>query len=339
MLPVSSARDPYFLYAASNLGSMLGLLGYPFVIEPGVGVLNQSRVWSIGYCVFVAMIASCAFAVRRLESDGKQAGGLRDPSALHGSHVTARLRLRWILLSFVPSSLMLGVTLHISTDIAAVPLLWVLPLALYLLTFVLAFAERKTRIQNWARAVGAPLIIASLLMILLNAHHWSFILLHLATFFCCAMVCHSALAETRPSIEHLTEFYLWISIGGMLGGIFNTLAAPELFSTVFEYPLVLAVAAFLMPTRRAALPRSATLSASSAIVVCIIILTAAGSSMTLFRGSIAIVVGALTILAMAGAASALRAPAVVILMIILWWPPLSGGTSLFTGRSFLGWLE
>jgi len=162
-----------------------------------------------------------------------------------------RRRLRWLLLAFVPSSLMLGVTTFISTDIAAVPLMWVIPLSLYLLTFVVAFA-RRSAIRLSLLVVLLPLativIVISNLLQGLNAK--LLILLNLFYFFIAAQTCHLQLAQDRPSTSRLTEFYFWLSLGGVLGGVFNALVAPMVFKSVAEYPLVVLVACLLLPSER-----------------------------------------------------------------------------------------
>jgi hypothetical protein len=245
-LPVPSARDPYFLYSASNLGSMLALLGYPLVFEPTLGTRRQTWIWALGYVVLIALTATCGLLVRGFTGESRQ-DAVSAP-AVAREPVSVRQRLQWMLLSFIPSSLMLGVTTHISTDIAAVPLLWVLPLAMYLLTFVFAFSPRELLPHRWLVRLLPPLIFACLLTILLNARVWWLIPLHLATFFAIAMVCHRELAGRRPDVQRLTEFYIFMSFGGMLGGVFNSLVAPQIFSAIMEYPLVLALAALVRPS-------------------------------------------------------------------------------------------
>jgi hypothetical protein len=245
-LPMAGARDPYFLYSASNLGSMLGLLAYPFVLEPSAGMRRQTWLWAGGYLTFMALTALCAALVRVCARETQ----VQDVTApLIGSErLSARTRLRWVILSFVPSSLMLGVTTHISTDIAAVPLLWVLPLAMYLGTFVLTFSPREVLPHRWLVRLQPLLIFGSLSTILVNAGTLWLIPLHLAAFGVSALVCHRELACRRPDVHHLTEFYLWISFGGMLGGVFNSLLAPQMFNSILEYPLVLALAALVRPS-------------------------------------------------------------------------------------------
>jgi hypothetical protein len=245
-LPVPSARDPYFLYSASNLGSMIALLGYPLVLEPMVGTQQQMWLWSGGYLFLIALTAACAMSVRAF--GGSLGSDTASDDVNRSEGASGRKPLQWMVLSFVPSSLLLGVTTHISTDIAAVPLLWVLPLALYLATFVLTFSSREIIPHRWLVRALPALILCCLLTILLNGRVSWLIPLHVVTFFASAMVCHRELAQRRPPAQRLTEFYLWMSFGGMLGGVFNSLLAPQLFSGILEYPLLLAVAALLRPS-------------------------------------------------------------------------------------------
>jgi hypothetical protein len=258
-----SANDPYFLYAASNLGSMLALLGYPAVLEPSLALSEQSSVWIAGYGLLALLVAACAFVVAR---NGKDEGGrMKDenkailpaphPSSfiLHPSaptpSVTLRRRLRWVALAFVPSGLLYGVTTYLSTDLAGVPLLWVIPLALYLLTFILAFSRRTLVPPRLVILVLPVLILLHLGHVLshLIAPRWPPMLLHLVLFFTAALFCHGELARDRPTIGHLTEFYLWMSVGGVLGGVFNVLIAPLVFRMVAEYPLEIALACLFVP--------------------------------------------------------------------------------------------
>jgi len=242
-----AAADPYFLYAASNLGSLLALLSYPAVIEPTLKLADQSRGWAIGYGLLVVLIVSCGVFLWRASAVGANPPAMSTPKA--EELLTPKRRLRWLLLAFVPSSLMLSVTTYISTDIAAVPLLWVIPLALYLLTFVLVFAS-KPPLPHWLMVRVLPFVLLPL-VVLLAAHLTEttllLIILHLVAFFAVAMVCHGEIARDRPTPRHLTQFYLWISLGGVLGGVFNALLAPIIFSGVWEYPLTLVLAGLLLP--------------------------------------------------------------------------------------------
>src|SRR5207244_10394139 len=164
-------------------------------------------------------------------------------------------RLRWIAMAALPSSLMLGTTSYLSTDIASVPLLWIVPLALYLLSFVVAFARRQPvslRTISVLAAVAALAAAASILR-LVPLPVPALVGVHAANLFLLALLVHRRLAEERPAVDRLTEFYLLLSLGGVLGGIFNALLAPRLFSTILEYPLVIALALLLRPGRRAGL--------------------------------------------------------------------------------------
>jgi hypothetical protein len=241
--------DPYFLYGASNLGSLLALLGYPLIIEPWLPLVAQSQWWAVGYGVLLVLMVGCAVMLWRSSSAGigLTSGTTAKPE---DETLTLRRRVKWLLLAFVPSSLMLSVTTYISTDIAAIPLLWVIPLALYLLTFILVFARRPVLPQRWLIR-AAPLVMLALVLLLIVKLHASVTILlissHLAALLVVALVCHGELARDRPSAGHLTEFYLWMSLGGVLGGIFNALIAPLIFKEVVEYPLTLVLAGLLLP--------------------------------------------------------------------------------------------
>ncbi|MFN0088137.1 MAG: spermidine synthase, partial [Blastocatellia bacterium] len=247
-----TAKDPYFLYGASNLGSLAALLGYPLLIEPALRLRRQSLVWAGGYLVLIAAIGGCAAI--RWRFAGRERAGEGGEHAEAAEALTAGRRLRWVALAFAPSSLMLGVTTFLSTDISPIPLLWVVPLALYLVTFILAFAKRQWLSMRWTSGI---LPIFALLMcypIMLEIHRpvWSMAPLHLLLFFLIAMTCHRQLAEDRPHTRYLTEFYLWLSVGGVLGGIFNSLIAPNLFRSVIEYPIAIVIALMLRPNPRKA---------------------------------------------------------------------------------------
>lgn len=360
-----AAQDPYFLYAASNFGSMISLILYPFVIEMKLGLPAQGVLWMVGYGVLIGLAGWCGFMVlkqvpaeaeqdvrkamepKALAEEEAETNGMKaltdapadgetetdeesitdkpaqivvkskkmrakdrakaatleaitkEPDSPTGKQPPARddsdrdesrpavavasgpdaiQYLRWVLLGFVPSSLMLGVTMYMSTDIAAVPLLWLIPLALYLLTFILVFSKTPDRLLNAILGVtvgrfskdpekmlkGAtihavmvvlmPIIVLFMVFQMVSGRnllpsspiYWQFVA-HLAVMFLVAMVCHGELARTRPSERHLTGFYLAMSVGGVLGGIFNALIAPVIFNTIAEYSLVLVVACMLLP--------------------------------------------------------------------------------------------
>ena len=245
------ARDPYFLYAASNAGSLLALVSYPALVEPSLKLEQQSHLWSAGYGALVVFMAACVLVLWRKsrpsfpKSKTTCEGDLKDQKS--SETITPHRRLHWLLLAFVPSSLMLGATTFLSSDIAAVPLLWVVPLGVYLLTFILAFARRQILSREVLRRMFALTLAPLVMAFTLQATQpiSLLVLLHLAAFFITSMLCHTALAVDRPEAKHLTEFYLWLSIGGVLGGAFNALLAPLVFNSVAEYPLTLILACWL----------------------------------------------------------------------------------------------
>lgn len=243
------ARNPYWLYGASNLGSMLALLGYPFVMEPRLRLAAQSWSWAAGYGVLAVLVTASAVVLWRLAPAGAAADAGDVSAEVEDTPVAGRERLIWVGLAFIPSSLLLSVTTFITTDVSPIPLLWVVPLALYLLTFTLAFAARPPLPHRWVLMVQ-PFFIAAISLLLM--YGWTrqpllVIPLHLAALFVTALVCHGELARRRPSVSHLTEFYLWIAVGGVLGGIFNVLVAPVLFTRTWEYPIVLTLACLARP--------------------------------------------------------------------------------------------
>ena len=239
-----AAADPYFLYAASNAGSLLALLAYPFFIEPALPLSQQSRDWSFGLGVLALGIALCWVGYRRhMTSIAVVTETAPRP--------TAADRLRWTAYAFVPSSLLLAVTAYITTDLASAPLFWVVPLALYLATFIVAFSRHPLLPHGLMLRLQPLLIILVVILSLVFQSVW-LLLLHLACFFVVAMVCHGELARSRPNARDLTEFYLWISLGGVLGGLFNALLAPVLFPDIWEYPLMLVAACAIRSTEPAA---------------------------------------------------------------------------------------
>jgi hypothetical protein len=310
-----AAKDPYFLYGASNLGSMLALLAYPFVVEPGLILKIQAWTWAVGYFGLVILLAVCAKFVWtaphavKLAADGVeeppldkpvppppdprtsvQAGpppgaarstkakkgikippkqvakaaaprGLAAPLPARPDVMTPWRRLRWVLLAAAPSSLMLGAITYMSTDLSPMPMFWVVPLVLYLLTFILVFARWPvtwTGLPHNIMLFVQPIAVVGLCFILLEAISPTSkpaglsitITVTLLAFFLTAMVCHGELARDRPATKHLTEFFLWMSVGGMVGGVFNGLFAPLLFTGTVEYPIALVIACLMRPEQK-----------------------------------------------------------------------------------------
>jgi hypothetical protein len=320
-----AAGDPYFLYAASNVGSLLALLSYPVLIEPWLPLAEQARLWALGYGGMVFLVAGCALLVWRRSApltlgSSPEAGGegsalqaapgqahpgprgtadqgargsaIQSAPELSNKDVSWARRLRWLALAFVPSSLMLGITTYLTTDISPIPLLWVIPLALYLFSFVLAFS-RLPRGFYQGSVVAFFLLVAALVALRFDRIHWlidllndrytwdllplpprlalshvQVIALHLLCFFIAALICHGELAALRPAASQLTGYYLWIALGGVLGGIFNSIVAPLVFDRIIEYPLLFAAVCLLRPRFTFPLPRiawSRLLSAASLV--------------------------------------------------------------------------
>ncbi len=236
------AADPYFLFAGSNLGSFLGLLSYPFLIEPTLTITEQRWLWSIGLCTFLLLMAVCGLVVRAprtpVQPRGAAAPGAPGPSRL----------LTWGALAFLPSCLMLAATAHLSTDVAPIPLLWVLPLALYLATFIAAFARstRQAPVSMTRAAVVSAILSGILSLATATVPIWLVLSVDLLTVTLVSYAAHARLAATRPDPAHLTGFYLVISAGGAVGGLVNGVVAPVLFNRVWEYGLTLAAVPLLL---------------------------------------------------------------------------------------------
>ena len=237
------AYNPYALYAASNLGSFAGLLAYPFVVEPLLTLHDQTSLWSLGYTMLTVLIAASGLFAARGSRE------IMDVEASAQSVPTLAERLSWITLAAIPAGLVVAVTAYITTDVAAAPFLWVLPLALYLLTFVAIFRDRPW-IDEATLVRTVPLAVAPLAVSMLgDAKVFWFvgIIINLVVFLLLALVCHGTLYRRRPGRVRLTDFYLSTSLGGVLGGIFAGLIAPNIFSDIYEYPVLIAAALLTMP--------------------------------------------------------------------------------------------
>jgi spermidine synthase len=239
-------KEPWALYAASNLGSLLALLAYPVLVEPGLTLAAQRWGWSGAYCVFLLLMAALALRVRQGQPAASEA--ILRTQAQPVAVVSWRQRAVWIALAAIPSSLMLGVTTHLTTDVASAPFLWVAPLSLYLATFIIAFQTRPLiKPEVSVVFMSTALIVCVATLPFGTGNVTATLLIHLITFFLCALVCHQALVARRPDPSRLTDFYLCMSIGGVVGGAFNALLAPVIFETVLEYSLVLALCALVRP--------------------------------------------------------------------------------------------
>ena len=241
------AADPYFLYGASNIGSFASLILYIVLIEPLSTVPQQASMWTAGYSALAALILVSAWFA--LSGAGSAPPSRQSGIADAGVKTGASEALRWTALGFLPSGLLVAVTAHISLDIAAAPFLWVVPLALFLLTFVIVF-RRNARIgpatlSRIVPVLGAATIVSIYGSALLPV--WANLLIQLAFFFAAALHCHATLYSLRPAAERLTGFYLWMSLGGVLGGAFTSLLAPVLFDWVGEYLLLIVAAMVVRP--------------------------------------------------------------------------------------------
>ncbi len=271
------AQDPYFLFAASNLGSFVGLLGYPFLIEPFLTVREQLDLWSLTFVAFAVLVIACSvIPVRRAADSAGSADS--DATADARSRVTRGQLWRWLAWSFLPSALMLSTTSHISTDIAAIPLLWVLPLALYLATFVAAFARTGRHAPLLAVQIATVLAVLASFTAIVPAVFsvTAAVVLQLVTLTAVAYAAHARLAASRPAPEALTRFYLVVAVGGALGGLLNGVIAPIVFDRVLEHGLLLAsVPALLLglSSRRQIDPKTARRRRIAALVFAILVLS------------------------------------------------------------------
>lgn len=227
-----NAANPYFLYAASNLGSFAALLLYPVLFETTLRLSQQTIAWSLGFVVLGVMLAASGY----LAIKGKRVFA-KSASTEDAAPSWAQIG-RYVWLALVPSGLLVAVTAYISTDVAAAPFLWIIPLSLFLLTFVLIFRDKQiispTLLNRALPTLAALIVVAKILdpnILVATA-------IHLAFFFVATLFCHQRLYEQRPAASHLTQFYLWMSFGGVLGGIFAALIAPMIFNRVLEYPLL-----------------------------------------------------------------------------------------------------
>ncbi|MFZ5747838.1 MAG: fused MFS/spermidine synthase [Pseudomonadota bacterium] len=320
----TGGRDPYALYAASNIGSFGGLIVYPLLVEPLLTLRAQSWLWSAGYALVLVMMGGCALLLPRRAA--------HEPHVRHFSAAPGWRRVgTWVLLSFVPSGLMLATSTFLTTDIVAVPMLWVMPLGLYLLSFSVAFAARRGPAEVATRAApvmlilfGATLINGSAQLAYLNA------VIGLLLLFVVAVALHTRLYALRPEPDRLTGFYLAMALGGALGGVFAALIAPVVFDWTYEYPLLIVAAGALMPrefllrslrrfwSRARAIGRIRRLAA--ALVVLLIVL--AGAIDPLRLGDAGVIAAFLMVAIIGLAAVGARLPYTVALI---------GGLMLFGG--------
>ncbi len=290
--------DPYHLYAASNVGSLGALIGYPIVVEPVLSLAGQSGAWTAGYFLLAGMLVFCGGLALRLGGNARTLSS----AALAGETVETetpreawRRRGLWTLYAAVPSSLLIGTTTHITTDVASAPFLWVAPLALFLLTFIIAFGRKPAITAKDALTYQGVAAAAAVLVMTRPGFSWGVELaIHLTAFFLTALVCHFELVRRRPPAARLTEFYFFMSLGGVIGGALTALVAPLVFQTVLEYPLVFLLALALRPVNDP-LPRPMALIAlaGAASLLLLSVLTVSGLALDtrviwLFLGAAAV---------------------------------------------------
>lgn len=333
------AEDPYFMFAASNLGSFGGLLAYPFLVEPHLSLTDQRQLFTAGFVAFAVLTASCAVTAIRGEEPES-----RERLLAHSAPPTRRVLVTWLLLAFLPSCLMLAVTAHLATDVASIPLLWVAPLAIYLATFVGAFARRSRHIPaSWPRAAAAlALCVGAVSVVTGSMSIWALLVLNLVLLAAVGFVSHARLAATRPSTDHLTTFYLVVAVGGALGGLVNGLVAPLAFDRVLEYPLVIAAVPFLVAgvSTRGRSGFEARYGAVATTVVSLVVLVTAMATSTALvaKGQVPVQVTVLLLVALLGWWLS-RRPAVVgtaLIGSLLLLPALSDSTVLLRDRTFYG---
>lgn len=243
------SADPYFLYRASNIGSAIGLLCYPLLAEPLLTLHQQAVWWTAAYAVFVALLIAAMLVVWRSDRRAKVHTSQQPVTRAQAAPLTWRRRMRWVVLAAIPSTWLLGITLYLTTELAPSPVLWVIPLGVYLVSLNLAFGRRSILTRERCALVLPFLIIATVGTLELHASGplWFVGPLHLVTFFVGALVCHGEIARDRPPVQHLTSFYLWIAVGGVIGGAVSGLIAPTIFPGFIEYPLAILAATALLP--------------------------------------------------------------------------------------------
>lgn len=336
------AADPYFLYGASNLGSFAGLLLYPVVIEPLLPLSAQSQQWMLGYVGLIVLTLFC------LAAAGKKAPA--EPAATNDAvPVDLKLKLRWVLLAFVPSALMLAVTTHLTTDIFSAPMMWVLPLALYLLTFVIAFSRKP--LLNFKNVTQFhPIIVAVTLGVMFLcrtspvAVSWYAVLLHLVAFSTAALSCHMYLAQLRPVAEprHLTTFYLMLAIGGALGGILNAFIIPFVLNGLIEYPVLLILSLLANPRffeKRTGVPLKIIIGLAVFMVILIGFIGMLPLSMTQRIDTAITVVTAMVVCGIVFLSLNIRAAFVCAIVMFLAIQFLVPHTTVYEDRNFYGYIR
>ncbi len=338
------SEDPYFLFATSNLGSFGGLLAYPFLVEPFLTLEQQRHAWSWGFVVFIALMSLCGVVAMRGHRKPATPGAERRVVA-PAAKPSRRLMLSWLALSFLPSTLMLGVTSHISTDVASIPLMWVVPLAIYLATFVVAFARTSRHVSPVVTGSAVAMAGFAGLAYLVGRGGltlWLSLLTDLLLLATAAYAAHARLAATRPDPAHLTRFYLVVAAGGALGGLLNGLVAPLFFNAVWEYPLaILGVLALGLGSSRT--PRflarfhPAALTVTATVLLTLVVFgSALGGVRLMHQGAVSLVVGLALWVVVAFLGSRRPGPLAVALGVSILALTLLGPSAIYQSRTFYG---
>ena len=245
------AADPYHLYAASNVGSLIGLMAYPIIMEPLLSLASQTMSWSLGYGVLAIGLTACGLLAWKTGSNKPATSASVADVEVDETENKTLQRLKWLALAFIPSSLLIGTTTHIVTDVASAPFLWAPPLMIYIASFIVVFSSAREKSLQ-ASTLILPFIVAAVLGLMfvpqLSSISIMLVLgLDLAALAAASIVCHGMMAEMRPQASRLTEFYLLMSLGGVLGGAFNALLAPVIFNSAIEYPIMLAIVLLARP--------------------------------------------------------------------------------------------
>ena len=245
-LPGHADDDAYRLFAASNAGSLLGLLAYPTFVEPNLDLTDQVRWWTLGFGVFVLLTVAAAWWVARRPQVGEPASRepVVAPVEAGSAPSTARQRLNWLALAAVPAALMVGVTSHLSVDVAAVPFLWVIPLSIYLVTMILAYARRRPILAGPARVAFVPVAALTALVLTdaLTLPILAEFAIHLGALLVAGLALHGDLAEARPTADRLTEYTLLVALGGAAGGLAAGVLGPLILPLPLEEHLCLIAA-------------------------------------------------------------------------------------------------
>jgi spermidine synthase len=337
------ARDPYYLYAASNLGSLAALLAYPAVIEPRLALSTQRQLWALGYVALVILTAVCS-AVVWLRGNAVSDAPIDQKIKTHTEPHGRSQWLAWVALAFVPSSWMLAVTTYLSTDIAAVPLLWVIPLAIYLVSFILVFSRHNPISVSRVRQYFPIAVMFLVAVLAAGVVYGILILLHLATFFLAAMLAHGELASRRPRASELTSFYLAVSLGGVLGGTFNAFVAPIVFDRIAEYPIAIVLACFVFASGERTQARGGEVIKQALVPLAILVLASVafgnvgGVAASALGAAIVVLAAGLTIYVLVTARARPNRFALTIAAIILASSLSEGvnGRPLFRHRDFFG---